>query len=142
MIAVAGIAVFFLRRTGYRWPMVVGFVILAAGLFIMSASPHGLSPYAWLAFGAGISGIGIGMSTPSSNNATLQLAPDSAAAIAGLRGMFRQAGSIAAVSITTATIARSANPGITLGHVFVVFAVIVLCTVPLIALVPEHRGGW
>ena len=57
----------------------------------------------------GICGIGMGISTPASNNATLQLAPDHAAAVAGLRGMFRQSGAITAVSITAAIVARSAT---------------------------------
>jgi hypothetical protein len=82
------------------------------------------------------------MSTPSSNNATLQLAPHSAAAITGLRGMFRQAGGITAISITTALIARSSDPAQTLAHVFVAFGIVVVLSVPLIWLVPEHRGKW
>lgn len=142
MIVIAGLAVFLLRRTGYRWPMIAGFSTLAAGLLLMAASPAGLSPYAWLALGAGICGAATGMSMPAANNATLQLAPDAAAAIAGLRGMFRQAGSITAVSISTAIVARSADPGLAQAHIFMAFAVIVLCALPLIALVPEHRGSW
>ena len=43
----------------------------------------------------------MGLAVPASNNASLQLAPDQVAAIAGLRGMFRQSGSIIAVSVTT-----------------------------------------
>ena len=60
----------------------------------------------------------MGLSVPAANNASLQLAPDQVAAIAGLRGMFRQAGSITAVSVTTAVIARSADPGMEQAHVF------------------------
>jgi EmrB/QacA subfamily drug resistance transporter len=142
MIATAGLAVLLLRRTGYRWPMSVGFVLTAVGLFATAISPVGLSPYGWLAVGAGVCGIGMGISTPSANNATLQMAPDDAAAIAGLRGMFRQSGSITAVSITAAIVARSADPGLAQAHVFIVFGVILLCTLPLILLVPEHRGRW
>ena len=67
-------------------------------------------PYAWLAIGAAVTGLGMGLSVPAANNASLQLAPDQVAAIAGLRGMFRQAGAITAVSVTTAVIARSAAP--------------------------------
>jgi EmrB/QacA subfamily drug resistance transporter len=142
MIATAGLAVFLLRRTGYRWPMAVGFTLTAVGLLATAASPLGLSAYGWMALAAGICGIGMGVSTPASNNATLQMAPDQAAAVAGLRGMFRQAGSITAVSITAAIVARSADPGIAQAHVFVVFAAILLCSLPLILLVPEHRGNW
>jgi EmrB/QacA subfamily drug resistance transporter len=143
MIATAALAVFLLRRTGYRWPIAVGFTLTAVGLFATAASPAGgLSAYGWMALAAGVCGIGMGISTPASNNATLQMAPDQTAAVAGLRGMFRQSGSITAVSITAAIAARSADPGIAQAHVFVVFGVIMLCSLPLILAVPEHRGNW
>jgi EmrB/QacA subfamily drug resistance transporter len=143
MIAVAGVAALALRRTGYRWPMILGFLVLAGGLVMMAASPA-ISPYAWLAIGAGLTGFGMGLSVPASNNASLQLAPDQVAAIAGLRGMFRQSGAITAVSVTTAVIARSsaAQAGIMQAHVFLVFAGILLLMLPLVKFVPEHRGNW
>ncbi len=141
MISIAGVAVLTLRRTGYRPPMILGFVVLSAGLVMMSVSPH-LTPYAWLAIAAGITGCGMGMSVPASNNASLQLAPDQVAAIAGLRGMFRQSGAIAAVSITTAIVARSSDPGLAEAHVFLVFAGLLIALLPLVFLVPEHKGGW
>ena len=142
MIATAGLSVYLLRRTGYRWPIAVGFTLCAVGLVGTAASPHVLSTYAWLAATTAICGIGMGISTPSSNNATLQLAPDHAAAVAGLRGMFRQAGAITAVSITAAIVARSADPGLAQAHVFLVFAATLLAALPLVFLVPEHRGRW
>ena len=142
MIAVAGLAVYMLRRTGYRWPMAAGFTLTAIGLVGTAIAPHGLSPYAWLAMSTGICGIGMGVSTPSSNNATLQLAPEHAASVAGLRGMFRQAGAITAVSVTSAILARSADPGLAQAHVFLIFAAIMIGILPLILLVPEHRGRW
>jgi EmrB/QacA subfamily drug resistance transporter len=141
-IAAAVLAVALLRRTGYRWPMLVGFSITAAGLIGLAISPRGLSTYAWLTVAAGLTGLGMGTSTPAANNATLQLAPDQAAAVAGLRGMFRQSGAITAVSVTAAVIARSAHPGIAQARMFVVFAVIMLGLLPLILRVPDHRGRW
>jgi Major Facilitator Superfamily len=142
MISVAGLAVFTMRRTGYRLPMIGGFAILAAGLILM-AWPAPISPYAWLAIGAAVTGCGMGMSVPSTNNATLQLAPDQVAAIAGLRGMFRQSGSIIAVSITTAIIARSHDPGLMQARVFVVFALLMVALLPVVWFaVPDHRGNW
>jgi EmrB/QacA subfamily drug resistance transporter len=141
MISVAGLAVMTLRRTGYRLPMIAGFVVLAAGLFTMSSAPL-LSPYIWLAISAGVTGCGMGLSVPASNNASLQLAPDQVAAIAGLRGMFRQSGSIIAVSVTTALVARSSDPGISQARVFVVFAFLLLAILPLVWLVPDHHGNW
>jgi EmrB/QacA subfamily drug resistance transporter len=142
MIAIAGVAAMALRRTGYRLPMIAGFVILAGGLFMMALAPAGLSSYAWLAIAAAVTGCGMGVSVPASNNASLQLAPDQVAAIAGLRGMFRQAGAISAVSITTALVARSGQPGLVEARVFLAFAVLLIVILPLIALVPDHHGNW
>ena len=116
--------------------------LTAVGLVAMSVAPPVLSVYAWLAVAAGICGVGMGVCTPAANNATLQLAPDQAAAIAGLRGMFRQSGAITAVSITAAVLARSAHPGIAQARVFEVFAAILILALPLILAVPEHRGRW
>jgi uncharacterized membrane protein len=89
-----------------------------------------------------VTGCGMGLAVPASNNASLQLAPDQVAAIAGLRGMFRQSGSIIAVSVTTAILARSADPGIAQAHVFLAFAVVLLAALPLVFTVPDHRGSW
>jgi EmrB/QacA subfamily drug resistance transporter len=141
MIAVGGVATMALRRTGYRMPMVAGFLILVGGMGLMAAAAP-FSPYAWLAIGAALTGCGMGLSVPAANNASLQLAPDQVAAVAGLRGMFRQAGAITAVSVTTALIARSAQPGATQALVFVVFAGLLVLIVPLVRLVPEHHGNW
>jgi len=141
-IGAAALAVALLRRTGYRWPMLVGFSLTAAGLIGLAVHPLGLSPYVWLAIAAGLTGLGMGWSTPASNNATLQLAPDQSAAVAGLRGMFRQSGAITAVSATAAVVARSAHPGLAQAHVFVVFALIMVAVLPLLLLVPDHRGRW
>lgn len=141
MIAVASLAVLTLRRTGYRLPMIIGFVVLAVGLVAMSITPP-LPAYLWLALSAAVTGIGMGVSVPASNNASLQLAPDQVAVIAGLRGMFRQSGSIIAVSVTAAIVARSADPGLAQAHVFLVFAALLIVVVPLVFLVPDHRGSW
>jgi EmrB/QacA subfamily drug resistance transporter len=141
MICVAGIAVSTLRRTGYRLPMIAGFLAVAGSLFAMASSPP-LSPYLWLAISSGLTGCGMGLSVPASNNASLQLAPDQVAAIAGLRGMFRQSGAIIAVSVTTAILARSNDPGIAQAHTFMIFAGLLVLITPLVFLVPEHKGGW
>jgi EmrB/QacA subfamily drug resistance transporter len=142
MIAFAGLAVLMLRRFGYRLPMVGGFIVMAIGLVFMAISPHGVTPYIWLAGAAAITGIGMGTAQPAANNAMMQLAPSEVPAVAGLRGMIRQSGSIVAVSVVTALAARSSHPGITLGHVFIVFAVLLVISLPLIRFVPEHHGSW
>jgi MFS family permease len=142
MIAVAGVATFALRRTGYRRPMLVGFVLCVVGLVAMAIPAFGASPYVWLAIAAAVTGLGMGLSVPATNNAIMHLAPSDTGAVAGLRGMFRQAGGITGVAVVTAVIARSAQPGVAQAWTLVVLAAVLACLVPLIWLVPEHRGNW
>src|ERR1044072_805978 len=142
MICIAAMAVLALRRLGHRIPMIVGFGTLVAGLVLMALPPPGVSGYLWLSISAGVTGIGMGMSVPASNNAGLQLAPDQIASIAGLRGMFRQSGAIIAVSVTTAVLANSANPGMAQAHAFVVLAVLLVAAIPLVFTIPDPRGSW
>jgi EmrB/QacA subfamily drug resistance transporter len=144
MIAVGTAAAFALRRTGYRLPMMVGFSFVAIGTLLMSVSPRwGISPYVWLSLSVGVAGLGLGAVNPAASNACLNLAPDQAAAVTGLRGMFINLGVIFSVSVTTAILNRSADPGIAQAHVFWVAAGIVfLIQLPLIRRVPEHKGGW
>ena len=122
--------------------MVIGFAVIAAGLLVMAIRTPGPSPYVWLSLAAAVTGIGMGFAQPAANNATLHLARDDVAAIAGLRGMFRQAGGIMAISVTTAVLARSGNPGLSQAYVFMVFGVLLLAAIPVIFRVPNHRGSW
>jgi EmrB/QacA subfamily drug resistance transporter len=142
VITLSSLAAMGLRRTGYRWPLYTGSVIIAIGVAGLAIHPAGLSPYAWLAMTACVIGIGTGFSSPASRNAGLQLAPDQSAALAALRSTGRQVGQIAAVSITTSIIAQSAAPGQLQAKVFVAFAALLLACLPVISRVPEHRGSW
>jgi EmrB/QacA subfamily drug resistance transporter len=143
-LAVGALAAMALRRTGYRLPLIVGFIICAIGTALMAIYPQwGISPYTWLAVGAGISGLGNGMANPASRNALLQVAPDDVAAVTGLRQMFAYVGIIFSVSIATAILNRSSNPGLTQAHLlWVVVGVLVLVQIPLVFRVPEHKGSW
>ena len=145
MIAVAGLASMALRRTGSRRPMALGFSLIALGLVLLWLPPLAalpIGPYGWLAIAAGLTGLGMGMAVPATNNATLQLAPDQVAAIAGLRGMFRQSGSILTISATTALLATARDPAIAQSRVFLVFAILMVALIPLILVVPDHHGQW
>jgi MFS family permease len=144
MIVVGTAAAFALRRTGYKLPMMVGFAVVALGTLLMSVSPRwGVSPYVWLSVSVGIAGLGLGAVNPAASNACLQLAPEQAAAITGLRVMFINLGVILSVSVTTAILNRTANPGIAQAHVFwAAAAVVFLVMLPLVTRVPEHKGGW
>ncbi len=120
-------------RCGYRLPMIAGIGIAAAGLVLMTISPPVLSPYGWLAVAAGVVGVGLGMVLPASNNATLARAPGNTAAVAGLRGMFRQSGGITSISLITAVVARNAVPRLALAHSFLILAIVLGCLIPAVS---------
>lgn len=85
-----------LGRTGYRLPVAAGFLVLAASLVGLALIPPaaGAAGAMWafwrLAGLIFVSGVGVGLASPSSNNAAIELMPEKMAAITGLRGMFRQ----------------------------------------------------
>jgi EmrB/QacA subfamily drug resistance transporter len=132
-----------LRLTGYRPPLYVGGSVMAVGALLLALPPAGgLSPYAWLAGGAFLIGVGSGIVNPASRNAGLMLAPESSSTLAALRTMSRQIGTIVTVSIASAVIADSADPGDVQAWVYVAAAALLVVAMPLVARVPEHRGAW
>ncbi|MGH6975513.1 MAG: hypothetical protein ACREED_00650, partial [Stellaceae bacterium] len=87
-------------------------------------------------------GAGFGTINPASRNAGLQLAPEHSPTLAALRTMFLQIGSITTISIATAILASSADPGGIQTWIYAVAALLLVATLPLIARVPEHHGSW
>lgn len=142
MIGTSALSVYLLRRTGHRRLMITGFTLLVVGLAVLATPSPIASPEAWLSVGAGITGLGMGIAAPATNNASLHLAPTEIASITGLRGMFRQSGAIVSISVATAILAVSTQPGVTQAYVFAAFAVILAGTIPLIIALPDHRGAW
>lgn len=141
VLSIAG--AFALRRTGYRLPLYVGGVAIAAGTLLLAPSPiAGIPPYAWLAGAALLIGIGRGANNPASRNAGLQLAPEHSSTLAALRTMCMQIGTIITISIDTAILANSHDPGRTQAWLFALAAALLVAVFPLIARVPEHRGSW
>lgn len=141
LLSVAGALL--LRRTGHRLPLYVGGVTIALGMLLLALSPAGdVSPYVWLAGSAFLVGAGGGALNPASRNAGLQLAPEHSSTLAALRSASLQIGSITTVSIVTASLTRSGDPGGIQAWTFVVAALLLIAFLPLIARVPEHRGSW
>jgi EmrB/QacA subfamily drug resistance transporter len=142
MMVVALPASMCLRRTGYRLPMVAGFALVAAGLAMLAVTPAGANAFVWLAAASLLSGCGVGLAGPASNNAVIELMPDQIAVITGLRGMFRQAGAIVSISISALVITSSGGRDAILGAVFVVMAALMVLGIPSIAVVPERARVW
>jgi len=143
MCVVGFIAAMWLRRSGYRLPMYIGYAFTAGGMVMMSFGPRGIGPFGWLAIAAGITGIGNGFASPASRNAGLQLVPDEVAATTGLRFMFNSIGTIFSVSIVTTILNRSSTPGLAQAHlIWLMAAIIVGIMMPLVRGIPEHKGAW
>ena len=111
-------------------------------LLLALRPPAGIPSYGWLAGAAFLVGGGSGMINPASRNAGLQLAPDQASTLAALRSMCLQLGSMITISIATAILASSDDPGRIQAWVFAMAALLLVAALPLIPLVPEHRGSW
>jgi MFS family permease len=95
-----------------------------------------------LAGAAFLVGAGNGAMNPASRNAGLQLAPEHSSMLAALRSMFRQVGSMAAISIATAVLASSDDPGRVQAWVYIAAALLLVAALPLITRIPEHHGAW
>jgi len=141
-IVMAPIAVLALRRTGYHLPLYIGSGVAALGIAALAMRPFGISSYAWLAIACAGIGLGTGFASPASRNAGLQLAPEESASIAALRSTGRQIGQIVAVSITSAIVARSVDPGMSQAFVDLACACLLVLTMPVITRVVNHRGAW
>lgn len=136
-------AAFALRRTGYRLPLYFGGVVTAIGMLLLALNPAaGIAPYAWLAGAACLVGMGRGANNPASRNAGLQLAPEQSSTIAALRTMCMQVGTIITISMFTAILAGSHNPGHTQAWLLAAVAALFIVALPLISKVPEHHGSW
>lgn len=136
-------AAFALRRTGYRRPLYVGAIVIATGMVLLALSPPGgIAPYAWLAGSAFLIGLGRGANNPASRNAGLQLAPEHSSTLAALRTMSMSIGTIVTISIDTAILANSHDPGRVQAWLFAGVAALFVAALPLITRVPEHRGSW
>jgi len=143
MMIASTLTSFFLVKWGYRWPILVGTLIVTANLVVFALQPQGID-IGGLHVGAtlllflivGIAGIGHGTSTPAANNACIELMPDKVATITGLRGMFRSLGSTLGVSIATVVIHAMGNVQRAFYVVMLAAAALLLISLPAVFMMP------
>jgi MFS family permease len=141
LFSIAG--AFALRRTGYRRPIYLGGAVIAVGMLLLGLGPQaGIPAFAWLAGAAFLIGAGRGANNPATRNAGLQLAPRQASTIAALRTMSMSIATIVTISVDTAILAGSHDPGHVQAWLFGLAGVLLVVALPLITRVPEHRGSW
>jgi MFS family permease len=144
MVVASTITSLFILRLGYRLPMLVGMglvcvslLLLGQGQTTMQLGGVTLSGFWLMSVILMISGAGMGTANPASNNAALDLEPRQAAALTGVRGMFRFTGG--AVSIAAVVMALTFFPDQAegLSTIFKALAVVLLITVPLTFMIPD-----
>ena len=146
VICASSVTSFMLVRWGYRRPMVWGLCIMAASTICLGGGLR-LWGFAAARWGAPAvislfllcAGIGAGICFPASNNACIELMPDKVATIVGLRGMFRMVG--AALGVSLITLALHLSPSVSTGFTitFLSCGLGLLCSLPLVFLVPAGR---
>ena len=133
-----------LIRLGYRVPMLVGaglvmvmLLLLGTGATEVHLGPFSLGGFWLLAPILAIGGVGLGLSNPASNNASLDLAPERAAALTGVRSMFRLTGGVLSVTGISLALTFFPDRGAGLSVIFGALSVAMLLVVPLTLSIPD-----
>lgn len=133
----------YLRRTGYRLPIYVGSIMLVIAFALLSFNPlFGISSFVWVFTTVFFIGFGLGLMSPASRNAGIQLAPEESANIAAIRSLGLQMGQIVSIAGATSIIAAANNPTQAHAYVYLGLAAVILAAVSVISRVPESRGKW
>ena len=153
MVCSSIVASVWIIRLGYRLPMLIGMGLVALALALLGLAPQQLTigtltldGFWIMAAILALGGLGTGLSAPASNNAALDLAPQHAAALTGIRSMFRLSGG--ALSISTIVLgltffedrARGLSVAFEVLAVFVVLAMGIAFTIPDPARERARRG--
>jgi EmrB/QacA subfamily drug resistance transporter len=153
-IALGTMTSFVLVRTGYRLPIVLGLSIIAVSNVLLSQGWTGpelglpmAGPFLVVAVIVGLCGIGTGLVMPAANNAMLDLLPDRAGVISGMRGMCRSTGGIVGTALIVVMLETSADKAASLRMMFLLYGLVLVAAIPLTAFIPEtprkqpDRGG-
>ena len=144
MIAVSTGTSFLLHRLGYRLPMLAGIACVAGALLLLGQGVGGLAlgpiqtgPLVPLLLMMGLSGLGMGMLIPASNNAGLDLLPSRAAVVSGIRGLFNSTGGVIGTAIIILWLELSPDKAAGMSTIFTVLGLVMIATAPLALLIPD-----
>ena len=148
-ILASALTSFLLKRWGYRRPMVLGMSLISLSTVLLGGEGFQLLRMLDTHLGVTgilvilimITGIGIGILLPAANNACIELMPERVATITGLRGMFRSVGGVCGISLITIILHLSSTPAKGFQMIFISFGLGLLCTLPLVFLMPSGKIG-
>jgi MFS family permease len=144
VMLISALASVYVKRLGYRWPMLLGMVFVGVTFILMSQGLNSVQIGSWslqgfwlLATIISIGGVGMGLANPASSNAAIDIAPEKAASITGIRGTFRLAGGTISITCIVLALSFFADQAAGLDLIFLVFTGVLVVTVPLVLLIPE-----
>lgn len=147
MILASFVTSMFLKRWGYRVPMLIGTALIVVCLVLLGIQLHGINIFGFhldavvlMIIIMLVSGIGIGTVNPAANNACIDLMPNRISTITGVRGMFRQMGGVLSISVTTLLLQNMGNMISGFRVIFLGMAVIMVVSLPLVFLMPSAPG--
>jgi len=138
MIIASVLTSIYIMKWGYRWPLIIGNTATVVGLYFLGLEPASVLFLYLIMF---LLGVGVGVLSPTANNACIELLPDRAATITGIRGMFRQMGGALSVTIATLVIETVGDPSRGFAIVFFGLAIAFIAAVPLIFMMPSRPGA-
>ena len=144
MIVVSTTVSFILPRIGYRPPMLAGMICVTTALTLLGLGFQGtrigqweIDPLLPLLGIMSLSGLGMGMLIPSSNNANLDMLPQRAAVLSGIRGLFHNTGGVIGTAIIVLWLALNEDKALGLQLMFTTLGLLMLAALPLIFLIPD-----
>jgi EmrB/QacA subfamily drug resistance transporter len=144
MTATSTFVSIYLLRLGYRWPMLAGMACIVGTMLLLSQGWTELTigglligTFPLLAAEVALGGIGMGLAAPSSSNALLDLLPERAAVITGIRGVFRSTGGVIGTAFIVLALELSPDKAAGMRTIYAVLAVLLLTTVPLTFMIPD-----
>ncbi len=147
MMLASTVTSFSLLKWGYRKPMITGTILVIISLFLLGMEFQGVSLFgfqlnstALLAAIILISGLGMGIALPASNNACIELMPNRVASISGVRGMFRYSGGALAISITSLLLDNIGSMARGFTIAFFGLGIVMLIALPIIFAMPKSPG--
>jgi MFS family permease len=144
MTIVSTVASLYLIRLGYRLPMLAGMACIVVTMLLLSQAwsevvVGGLviSTGPLLATEIALGGLGMGLAAPSSSNALLDLLPERAAVVTGIRGVFRSTGGVIGTAFIVLALELSPDKAVGMRSIYAVLAGLLLVTVPLTLMIPD-----
>ncbi len=144
MTATSAVVSLYILRLGYRWPMLAGMACIVGTMLLLSQAWSDITigglligTFPLVAAEVALGGLGMGLAAPSSSNALLDLLPERAAVVTGIRGVFRSTGGVIGTAFIALALELSPDKAAGMRTIYAVLAVLLLTTVPLTFLIPD-----